>query len=316
MKKTPFIISIILSFAFLFFGFKQTYAATSISYDSTQPSGSLVADSNCNIPFTVCWNSEAARVTNCGTACTGGSAWTKYQYSACFRPPGSSSDFIAWVPRLTNVCSTGDKYNSSNTPVMNYGSCSCSAGTGYKTCCSGSTPVGARHYAVDPYAPDEADCNGAYLCGQSSGGTTVVCCGGAGQPACGQAACNSIAPPTPTPPPTPIPRTNLVTQSSTPVGTFHEGESVFFRATVKNIGTATAGGSNTQFRVCAGNNVCGDGNSPISLGTPGTASLGSGSSTTVTSNTWNLSNRRGTYSLRVWADINNSVSESNELDNG
>ncbi len=201
--------SLLITFIFLTISFifnpTQVFAVTfsnDFSNSSSAPALSPCPDSIAPLGCggTACWNSWAVGQTDCGTSCppgNGGQAWTKYSYSGCYLDPNSSitdPSCINWFSFSQDTCSTGDKYNSGNPPVLNAGFCDCSPGGSYKTCCSAGSTVNANHYQVDPYNPDEADC----------GGATTVRCGGGGQPACGQAAC-TIAPPPPTPPPTPIP---------------------------------------------------------------------------------------------------------------
>lgn len=206
--KLIFIIFIVIGSALLLsFNTPETLAATvSNGYysnraeaDSSNSVGGVIIDCTdaCNANPS-CWNSESVNVTNCGTSCDGGSAWSKYDYYRCYQTDSSGESCKAAFVYDTNTCSTGDKYNSSNPPVLNAGFCNCSVGGGYKTCCSAGNTVSARSFNVDPYAPPEGDC----------GGAATVYCGGAGQPACGQAACATPPPaatPTPTPTPTPNP---------------------------------------------------------------------------------------------------------------
>lgn len=155
--------------------------------------------------------------TGAGTnndCCDRGTAWTKYTAVCKLANPEFGECNWVWDPS-GDVCSTGDKYNPSNGPVMNAGYCDCTVGGGYKTCCSGGNPVPANYYTLDNYNPPyEADCGG---------NTTVICgvgsCAGLPSPCttqpCGQTACDSLIPPptppgstpTPTPAPTPPPGT-------------------------------------------------------------------------------------------------------------
>jgi len=187
-------------FLFLFF-FASTSYASSVGSPIYSSNPDYAAEgyqacpdiSNC-APVNTCWNGPSVGTPpggSCSTACPagdGGQAWYRYDYDACVTNVDFFSIFcFPWFSISQNSCSIGDKYNSSNTPVMNAGSCTCSALGPYKTCCNGTTQVPASNFQVDPYAPDEADC----------GGNSTVRCGGFGEPACGQAACNTLAPPPP-----------------------------------------------------------------------------------------------------------------------
>lgn len=203
MKNNPYLFiskKIIFCFIFgsLFFLFDvpnvSAAAVLSPQYGSSPPANyARVPDQSLCGTWGTCWNSASVGSTDCGTACSGGNAWTKYDYSGCYY---DLIDFLMlnvlpFYVISSNTYSTGDKYNSSNTPVMNAGNCNLNVGGPYKTCCLGTTPVSARNLCsagsplCDPYDPPEADC----------GGYTTVRCGGGGEPACGQAACNTLAPP-------------------------------------------------------------------------------------------------------------------------
>lgn len=158
-----------------------------------------------------CWNGATPGVkTSCGDAClTGGGdaqmSWTWYIFNQaqCRYDSVLSQQFAetVCVPIYTvsgATCSTADKYNSNpdfpggDLTEARYGSCDCSAGSIYKTCCSNGTPFNTYNYTVatgqgNPLHPD-AGC----------AGTSFPQCGAAGQPPCGPAAC-AIATPTPTP---------------------------------------------------------------------------------------------------------------------
>src|SRR3989344_257193 len=101
---------------------------------------------------TPCWNNESVGVSNCGTPCANGFSWSKYLWTEC-RSYDVGLNCGEWYTRSANVCSSGDKYDSSWTPVMKSGWCNCAVGGSYKTCCSGSTPVAARQLSVDSTNP-------------------------------------------------------------------------------------------------------------------------------------------------------------------
>lgn len=130
-----------------------------------------------------CWNSWASGATDCGNACTGGNAWSKYSYNGCYVDPEYPEDYVPIYERATNTYSIADKYNSGTPPVMDAGKCDTNVGGPYKTCCSGTTLVAANHGPIDPYPPDEAWC----------GTATSVRCGDTGF-SCGQPACDTLAP--------------------------------------------------------------------------------------------------------------------------
>ncbi|QQG40700.1 MAG: hypothetical protein HYV37_04060 [Candidatus Levyibacteriota bacterium] len=190
---------IFLVFFFFFYIFaslytaNKVYASVTLNFNSAAPAGNKVSDAFCGLVIQQCWNSQNIGVTDCGTACPSDSdtsAWSKYEYSGCYEDPlDPGVGYFAWLPKSSIACSTGDKYNSSNPPVMDAGKCSatagsCDVGGAYKTCCNGTTPVSARSFPVDPFEPLEADC----------GSNTEVRCGAAGEPACGQPACDTLAP--------------------------------------------------------------------------------------------------------------------------
>lgn len=110
------------------------------------------------------------------SCCSGGSAWTKYVASC--KSDGFQCDWY-WVYD-TAVCSTADKYNSSNPPVLNAGDCNCNPGGGYKTCCNGTTLTDASPTYVDPYDPPEGYCGN---------GSTAKFCGFDNYLSCGQDTC-------------------------------------------------------------------------------------------------------------------------------
>lgn len=199
--KEAFVIFLLFCLAFLFSAFNKAYAASVTNYYGSVPAGATsVASSFCSGGLQQCWNSWASGQTDCPSnnpqPCNGGSTWQKYEFEGCYEDPDSPPGNIRYINNLTsssNVCSTGDKYSSSNPPVMNAGICNasggvCNIGGAYKTCCNGTTPVSASIINTSPpndfLAPPEAGC----------GGYSTVRCDGPGQPACGQPACNTLAP--------------------------------------------------------------------------------------------------------------------------
>lgn len=168
---------------------------------------------------TTCWNSEAAGSTDCpdpsvrqpcsqntslyfqGVTAT----WTKFVFDSqayCAKDSKRSDEFgttcVAIYFKADNTYSTGDKYKESNPPVLDFGTCQGNVGSPYKTCCSGTTPVSANAFAVDPYDPLEGGCgnNTTVTCQHPTciSGTTCV------DPnvQCGQAACAQLGTPPPT----------------------------------------------------------------------------------------------------------------------
>jgi len=143
-----------------------------------------------------CAKSEPGNCPSCGTTsgdcCSSIGAWQKYRAS-CKQTNEFMCDW-AWVYD-TQICSTADKCISGETGLR-AGSCDCSYGGIYKTCCSGSTPVACQAYGIqDGTYPDEGVC--------PSGADTVFC-GFGDHPACGAAACRvipTLPPGTPTPTP-------------------------------------------------------------------------------------------------------------------
>ncbi|MBI2040462.1 hypothetical protein HYT18_05335, partial [Candidatus Microgenomates bacterium] len=119
-------------------------------------------------------------VTNCGTACTGGNAWTKYKYDSCYVDPQRVDDYIAWLPPTSAVCSTADKCQYQ--PFLQSGRCDCSVGGTYKTCCSSDGNVNGscvQSGTQDNNWPPEGSC--------PSGSTTVMC-------GVSQSTCNAVYP--------------------------------------------------------------------------------------------------------------------------
>ncbi|HUR16490.1 MAG TPA: CARDB domain-containing protein, partial [Candidatus Limnocylindrales bacterium] len=100
--------------------------------------------------------------------------------------------------------------------------------------------------------------------------------------------------------------TNHTVSNSSP----RQGQQVTFTATVKNIGNATAGASQTQWFLYKAN-----GEQGRQLGAVATGSIAPGASrnVTLTIGTGNLN--PGTYRIRVIADLKNVVDESNGMNN-
>lgn len=196
---------IILSFFFV----SQANAANSTYtrgfFDNWTGPFDLCSDTSGCDPIAECWNSWAPGATDCGTACYGGNAWTKYSVSGCYQialDKDGNETCQSTYEVSAQTCSSADKYNSSNPSVMNAGYCNCSPGGPYKTCCQGTTPVAANPVVQDPYLPPEAAC---------PAGTSTLFCNFGGYPSCGQPTCDTLAstPPPGTPPPgsTPPPAT-------------------------------------------------------------------------------------------------------------
>lgn len=150
-------------------------------------------------PEQFCYNNQTPGAgSSCGFGCSAGDAWKKYSISSfCVVNPLVNLEpdqACTWARSVVALaCSTADKYNFNNPPVLNAGRCTCQAGGPYKTCCSGRFTVNAILYS-NTNPPNPAGPDGA--CGNN----TPVLCGDAGQPACGQAAC-AVSTPTPTPTP-------------------------------------------------------------------------------------------------------------------
>lgn len=203
-----------LIFSFLFLEVRSAYAiiANTTNYSFVQDqksvdSVSTVQCTGCSLAFTQCWNDATPGSTQCGTkqgclnpdtGVPGGQPWSSYTFSNnnC-RLTGTNNACTAFFVFDTVTYSTADKYDSNNPPVMDYGTCTGNVGAPYKTCCSGITPVGANHYPLDPYPPDEADCGGntTVTCQQPSCISNTFCKDPGIQ--CGQAACSQLGPPPP-----------------------------------------------------------------------------------------------------------------------
>ena len=152
----------------LFFGFKQASASVSIYYNPAPPASNKVSDSFCSGVMQACWNSERVGITGCGTACTGGSPWTKYQYDSCYTDPLRPGAYTAYLKATSAVYSTADKCSkgqgppSPAEPYLRPSNCAGSIGTTpYKTCCTNASPslasrsscVAVTPYSGAPYPP-------------------------------------------------------------------------------------------------------------------------------------------------------------------
>ncbi len=117
----------------------------------------------------------------------GVSAWSKYAAECVYTDPFSGGKGYVWVYD-TAMCSTANKcLNPGSDTTLSPGYCTCMTyGSPYKTCCSGTTQNACQSYSIqDPYPPPEGVC---------PAGSTVVDCGQAGQPSCGQTACDTLKP--------------------------------------------------------------------------------------------------------------------------
>lgn len=210
MKKI--ILPVFLLLFFFVFVSKVNAMLTSPEYynSSTAIPYTYACTFPCGALTTTCWNGQTPGVqTSCGNACEQSTnslalsqSWTKYVLSntTCYTnynvdPTGNTCTPVYVVSGQT--CSTADKYNGSpdfpsgDLTEARYGSCDCSAGNIFKTCCNGTSPYDTYNYTAatgqgNPNHPDAA-----------CAGTSFPQCGSAGLPACGAAAC--AGPPTPTP---------------------------------------------------------------------------------------------------------------------
>jgi len=135
---TQFLFVNIISLSFFIFIFPNpSFAAT--FYDTPPPTGDnyrVVADGLCGGP-SECANSQSIGVTNCGTPCTGGTTWMKYELTCVeIVDEGRYDSYYRQGPA---ICSTADKCQSQ--PLLQSGRCDCSVGGTYKTCCTGDGNV-------------------------------------------------------------------------------------------------------------------------------------------------------------------------------
>lgn len=220
MKRFFIYINLVLAFVLivLFLKPSSAYAVTASNTNYTFFENQANLDSNlssvrctgCSLPWTQCWNDQTPGQTACGTkqGCvhpdTGlpdGKSWSSYSFNEdnCRLSDALNNTCTAGYVFNSVTYSTGDKFNSDNPPVLNFGTCQGNVGNPYKTCCSGTTPVSANAFAVDPYDPLEGGCgnNTAVTCEHPTciSGTTCI------DPnvQCGQAACAQLGGPTPPP---------------------------------------------------------------------------------------------------------------------
>src|SRR3989344_4886463 len=236
---------------FLFLKFSPAFAAEQYFSGSLPVGWAPCAPASCpaipSFGFT-CQNGASVGSNTCSTsACTGGDVWSKYSAystSTCY----TSGAFCFWAFQFGFAsCSTGDKCGDATGgnvgPYLNAGSCDCTVGNQFKTCCNGSNTGGACVQTQDDttnppyegYCPDtttEVVCpkdstvasyypngfcyevfgcpfgqNYCYL-GKTGVGNQDRWCTNS---ACGTNACQAIFPlPTPTPTPTPAPSTGTI----------------------------------------------------------------------------------------------------------
>lgn len=196
-------------------------AATTYHYSNTAAEHLAVtanglcdlADKCSGVP-TGCYNSADVGVTDCGTACNGGTAWSRYAYDDCYNSDVANK-CIAEYNYANAVYSTADKcYDGSlsippNYPYLKHGNCNGSIGGVYKTCCNRNGTLSANSCkAVPPYSgapkpPYDGECDNAtpVMCGVSSATCAEVPAGYyCTTNSCGEAACGIFAP-APTNPP-------------------------------------------------------------------------------------------------------------------
>ena len=111
----------------------------SIQYDRTK-----VAEAQTYIGVGSCQNTSTRSGGNCGSGCgqydsTGATMlWRAYNVIQVTTTYGNRYYQFTF---LSDVCSLGDKYDSSNPPDLIAGRCDCNIGGPYSICCNGSTPV-------------------------------------------------------------------------------------------------------------------------------------------------------------------------------
>ena len=181
---------------------KTTYTSPNFASEDVS-SVSCKASNGCAVNGNTCNNGPyAGNSGNCGTACQGGNAWTKYNYSSCSQISFTCDSFGECTEVCTanyklggSVCSTGDKCVSGESGLRS-GSCECGGyGTStYKYCCNatGNSEACIAAGTQDASFPPEGQCPGGYIVD----GSRVR-----------SSACTPIITSTPTPSPTPT--TNL-----------------------------------------------------------------------------------------------------------
>src|SRR5581483_8009630 len=139
-----------------------TFFQSQTDVDNTYP----VSCTGCAIPFSECWNDQTPGQSSCGNGCVdpstglaGGQSWAYYTFNNnnCRAVDASNGQCTAAFVFGTLACSTADKFNSSNPPVLNAGLCSCAVGGPYKTCCSNGSTVNATEIIYNPPNPAGPD---------------------------------------------------------------------------------------------------------------------------------------------------------------
>lgn len=169
---------------------------------ASKTAGSCAGTSYCQ-DIGTCVNQEAAGIADasCGIPCAVGGnpfgeAWTKYKFSGCYLTIpdlfGNQECVSYYPPTPDLVCSVADKCTSiSSNPYLKAGSCDCTVGGVYKTCCTNTSPSFVTTNSCVQISVDKI--NPPYE-GVCPAGTTAKFCGFGGYPACGQPACGPAAP--------------------------------------------------------------------------------------------------------------------------
>ena len=162
-------IFVAFTLSFLFFFIVSEVFAANIYLPPGQepPSQTCAITGGCDPAPSTCWNSASVGSTNCGTACDGGDAWTKYNLIGCRQTAFDRCDNY-FREIVDSSCSTADKCQSQ--PLLQSGRCDCSVGGTYKTCCTGDGNVNGnctQSGTQDNNWPPEGSCPG--------GSTTVMC---------------------------------------------------------------------------------------------------------------------------------------------
>jgi len=184
----------------------------------------------------VCNNGPNNNDSNgCGTACGCGQPWSKNRIG-----PEVSGDYckplggLPWYYiKIDDICSTGDKCISGE-KGLRAGSCNCSYGGLYKTCCSGSTPVNCNNYSVQDnrYPPEGTCAPNTYVYGTSCPSTPGPTSGP--EPTSGPGPTSGPKPTSPPSGPTPTPgptspsgpaSCNPVGQACSPAGAWSTSQS-------------------------------------------------------------------------------------------